>query len=370
VNWSLSTDTGVNLLEPGDTPHENMMFLFFCAAVIRAVDKHADLLRISVASASNDHRLGANEAPPAIISIFLGTELTDVFERIVSGREGARKSAGLLGLGTPVLPPLPLHTGDRNRTSPFAFTGNKFEFRAVGSSQSVSFPVTVLNTIVAESVADLTRSIEAGMKKRQNFESALRDVLKETYAMHQRVVFNGDGYDHSWHAEAEQRGLPNLRTSVEAIEQLTAAKNVKLFTTHNVLTKRELEARQEVMFDQYFKTVNIEAETTEWMSQTMILPAMLRYVETVHSAASITRAASTTATRVVEHLDALGDALDVLHRQNLELGGDDLHSKCQHMLNNVLPAMQAVRLEADQLERLCDHALWPMPVYREMLFVK
>ncbi len=367
VNWSLTTNTGMNLLEPGDTPHENMVFLFFCAAVIRAVDKHADLLRICVSSASNDHRLGANEAPPAIMSIFLGEELTDVFERIVSGREGARKSAGLLGLGTPVLPPIPLHSGDRNRTSPFAFTGNKFEFRAVGSSQTVSFPITVLNTIVAESVTDLTRTIEALMKKRQGFEHALRDTLRSVYQEHGRVVFNGDGYSEAWHEEAERRGLANLRTSVEAVEQLTSAKNTKVFTSFNVLSKRELEARQEVMFDQYFKTINIEAETTEWMAQTMILPAVFAYLAQVQVASSNTYAASYTFNRLVTHLDELGKALEVLHAQNEELGGDDVHAKCRHMERNVIPAMAAVRKAADQLERLCDHDLWPMPVYREML---
>ena len=370
VNWSLSTNTGLNLLEPGDTPHENMVFLFFCSAVIRAVDKHADLLRASVASASNDHRLGANEAPPAIISIFLGQELTDVFERIVMGKESSRKNAGLLGLGTPVLPPLPLHTGDRNRTSPFAFTGNKFEFRAVGSSQSVSFPITVLNTVVAESIADLAKSIEALMKKRMPFETALRETLKNVYAEHGRVVFNGDGYSNDWQEEAAKRGLLNLRTSVEAFDVLTSSKNVKLFSSLNVLTKRELEARHEVLLDQYFKSVNIEAETTEWMAQTMVLPAVIEYANTLRVNASLATAVQRTLDNVVLHLETFGAALDNLHRQNEELGGNDLHAKCLHMHTNVLPAMAAVRFTADRLERLCDHKLWPMPNYREMLFVK
>lgn len=370
VNWSLSTSSGLNLLEPGDTPHENMVFLFFCSAVIRAVDKHADLLRASVASASNDHRLGANEAPPAIISIFLGQELTDVFERIVMGKENSRKNAGLLGLGTPVLPPLPLHSGDRNRTSPFAFTGNKFEFRAVGSSQSVSFPITVLNTVVAESIADLTKAIEVLMKKRMPFETALRETLKNVYAEHGRVVFNGDGYSNEWQEEASKRGLLNLRTSVEAFDVLTSSKNVKLFSSLSVLTKRELEARHEVLLDQYFKSVNIEAETTEWMAQTMVLPAVIEYANTLRVNAALAKTVQLTLDNVVLHLETFGAALSNLHKQNEELGGNDLHTKCQHMHTNVLPAMAAVRFTADRLERLCDHKLWPMPNYREMLFVK
>lgn len=370
VNWSLSTDTGLNLLEPGDTPHENMMFLFFCGAVIRAVDKHADLLRISVASASNDHRLGANEAPPAIMSIFLGQELTEVFERLVSGKEGSRKQNGLLGLGTPVLPHLPMHSGDRNRTSPFAFTGNKFEFRAVGSSQSVSFPITVLNAIVAESIADLTRSIEQATKKRTPFEVALRDVLKTVYAEHSRVVFNGDGYSEEWHAEAQSRGLLNLSTSVDAFNEVLSAKNVKLFSALNILSKRELEARHEILLDQYFKTINIEAETTEWMAQTMILPAVLRYLSELTSVGGSSVWIESVVSRTTEAIDEFGMALDALHRQNQELGGNDLHSKCIHMLRNVLPAMVNVRTTVDALERICDHSLWPMPGYREMLFVK
>ncbi len=370
VNWSISTDHGMNLLEPGDTPIENMLFLFFCTAVIRAVDKHADLLRACVASASNDHRLGAQEAPPAIMSIFLGDELSDVFDRLVSGKEGSRKSAGLLGLGTAVLPPLPLHSGDRNRTSPFAFTGNKFEFRAVGSSQSVSFPITVLNTIVAESIAELTRAIETAVKKRTPFETALRDVLKATYSEHCRVVYNGDGYSDEWHKEAQERGLPMLRTSIESFEQLVSTKNVKLFSAFNVLSKRELEARQEVLFEQYFKSVNIEAETTEWIAQTMIIPAVASYLGTLKAASGMSQTIDSSIARVAASSDALGTALDELRTQNRELGGNEAHSKCKHMYKNVLPAMARVRRAGDELEQLCDHKLWPMPTYREMLFVK
>lgn len=370
VNWSMSTDAGQNLLEPGETPHDNMQFLFFCAAVIRAVDLHQDLLRICVASASNDHRLGANEAPPAIMSIFLGDQLTEVYERIVSGKGGGSKKSGLLGLGTQVLPKLPQHAGDRNRTSPFAFTGNKFEFRAVGSAQSVSFPITVLNTIIAESIDALSSAIEARMKKKQTFEAALLEVLKDTYAKHERIIFNGDGYSTAWHKEAERRGLLGLRTAVDAIEHLHTEKNVKLFSSYNVLSSRELEARQEVFFDLYFKTVNIEGETTEWIAQTQILPGALRHLremkETGVEIAGVQRAV----TEMAGAVNALSDAIVELRAQNMELGGDDVHSKSIHMRDNVIPAMNQVRVAADALERITAHDHWPLPSYREMLFVK
>lgn len=371
LNWSMSTDTGMNLLEPGDTPHDNMQFLFFCAAVIRAVDIHQDLLRISVASAQNDHRLGANEAPPAIVSIFLGDELTEIYDRLLSGKGGATKRSGLLGLGTPVLPPLPRHAGDRNRTSPFAFTGNKFEFRAVGSSQSVSFPTTVLNTIAAESIEAMTLMIEARMKKKQTFEAALIDVLKEVYGAHRRVIFNGDGYAQKWHKEAEKRGLLNLPTAMDAIPLLTQKKNVALFETWGVLSKRELEAREEIMFDQYFKGVNIEGETTEWIAQTQLLPGALAYLRDVASiAVTASSAVDRTISRVREHVDQLSDALEHLRTQNMDLGGEEVHQKAHHMQVNVLPAMAAVRKAADALERVVAVHQWPLPGYREMLFVK
>jgi len=370
VNWSISTELGQNLLEPGETPHENMQFLFFCAAVIRAVDVHQDLLRTSVASASNDHRLGANEAPPAIMSIFLGEQLSEVFERLVSGKGGSSKRSGLLGLGTQVLPKLPQHAGDRNRTSPFAFTGNKFEFRAAGSSQSVSFPITVLNTIVAESINALANAIDARIKKKQTFEGALSEVLKETYAKHSRIIFNGDGYSDKWHREALKRGLINLETSLDAIETLANDKNVKLFSSVNVLSARELEARQEVMLETYFKTVNIEGETTEWIAQTQILPGALRHLRELISTGAGIKAVERAITEMANSVDALSDAIVVLRKANEELGGDDIHSKSHHMRDNVLPAMQAVRVTADALERITAHDHWPLPSYREMLFVK
>ncbi|MFN3392070.1 MAG: glutamine synthetase III [Meiothermus ruber] len=369
-NWSMSTDTGINLLEPGDTPHDNLQFLFFCAAVIKAVDLHQDLLRISVASASNDHRLGANEAPPAIMSIFLGDQLTDIFERLANGKGGSGKKVGVLELGTPVLPPLPKHAGDRNRTSPFAFTGNKFEFRAVGSSQSISFPITVLNTIVADAIDALMDSVEAKMKKKMGFEQAALETIKETYAQHKRIVFNGDGYSAAWHKEAAKRGLLNLRTAVDAIERFTDEKNVKLFTRLGVLNEREIYARQEIMYDIYFKQVNIEGETTEWVAQTQILPGALSYLAELSEIEVKSRAAERTIKQVVEATDALSDALEKLKAQNAELGGDEVHEKAHHMRDNVLPAMAEVRKAADALERIMADKYWPLPSYREMLFVK
>ncbi|PYE53371.1 glutamine synthetase III [Deinococcus yavapaiensis] len=369
-NWSMGTDIGLNLLEPGDTPHENMQFLFFCSAVIKAVDEHQDLLRVSVAAAGNDHRLGANEAPPAIISIFLGDELTDIYDRLSSGQGGRGTEAGLLGLGSPVLPPLPRHAGDRNRTSPFAFTGNKFEFRAVGSSQSISFPITVLNTIAADAVEKLTAQLQEKVDAGQSFEDAIAEVVKSTYEQHRRIVFNGDGYSAEWHEEAERRGLLNLRTSLDAFGKLADEKNVHLFEKFGVLTPREVEARQEVMYEQYFKTVNIEGETTEYIAQTMIVPAAAKYLGDLSAVKTPSRALDGVATEVASVTDELYDALQILRAQNQELGGESAHEKAFHMRDKVLPAMIAVRTAADKLERLVADEHWPLPSYRQMLFVK
>ncbi|MDX2006378.1 MAG: glutamine synthetase III [Meiothermus sp.] len=370
-NWSMGTNTGQNLLEPGDTPHDNLQFLFFCAAVIKAVDMHQDLLRISVASANNDHRLGANEAPPAILSIFLGDQLTDVMDRLASGKGGSGKKAGTLALGSPVLPTLPRHAGDRNRTSPFAFTGNKFEFRAVGSSQSISFPITVLNLIVADAVDAMTQAVEAKAKKKLPIEAAILEVIKETYAAHKRIVFNGDGYSAAWHKEAEhKRKLLNLRTSLDAIELFNSEKNVKLFSKYGVLSERELEARQEILYDIYFKSVNIEGETTEWVAQTQILAGALSYLGELSEVEVESKAVKRTIEQVANATDALSDALEVLKAQNADEGGESVHEKAYHMRDKVLPAMQAVRKAADALERIVADKHWPLPSYREMLFVK
>ncbi|NUM74463.1 glutamine synthetase III [candidate division KSB1 bacterium] len=376
-NWSMSTDTGMNLLEPGETPHDNMQFLFFCAAVIKAVDEYQDLLRASVAHAGNDHRLGANEAPPAIISIFLGEQLEDIFNQIEKGKPESSKSKDLLGLGTPVLPHLPRHAGDRNRTSPFAFTGNKFEFRAVGASQSISFPNTVLNTIVAAAIDELTTTIETHLKAKMPFEQALHAVLKEVIHQHKRVIFNGDNYTAEWHQEAEKRGLWNLKNSLDAFERLHDAKNLQLFEKYEVLNRRELEAREEIFFDQYFKTVNIEAETTALLAQTMILPAAIRYLHDL--AATMdgvkrngieTTGVAKTLQEVNGYTNELRETLDKLLVVNADLGGDTVHSKAYHMRDKVIPAMNGVRAAAAKLEKSLPDDYWPLPVYSEMLFVK
>jgi len=377
LNWSLGTSSA-NLLEPGETPHDNMQFLFFCTAVLRAVDRHQDLIRAAVAFAGNDHRLGANEAPPAIISVFLGDQLTDVFEQLErSGNATESKSSGLMGLGTPVLPHIPQHAGDRNRTSPFAFTGNKFEFRALGSSQSVSFPATVLNTIMAESLDELSTQLEAELAKGTPFEDALRALIATEIRRVKRIVFNGDGYSEDWHREAESRGLLNFRTSLDALEQMANEKNKALFAKYAILTEREMESRHEVALDQYFKTVNIEGETTADVASTMLLPAAVRYLNDLLAAADRSKTLgvkSAGLTRTVEKVVALVDeltaALDALIAQNEELGGDSVHSKSYHMRDNVIPAMNAVRAAADKLEKVVPDDYWPLPTYRDMLFVK
>src|SRR5215210_2381549 len=275
-NWSMSTNTGHNLMEPGDTPADNINFLFFCSAVIKAVDKHQGLLRASVASIGQDHRLGANEAPPAIISIFLGAELEKVFDAIASGEGDPHTPASVLGLGTPVLPPLPMHGGDRNRTSPFAFTGNKFEFRALGSSQSLAFPNTVLNTIVAEAIDELSDKLEA--KGTADVPAAVTEVVKEAYEQNKQICFDGDNYDEAWHKEAEERGLKNLRTTPDALPEILAEPTKAMFGKYKVLNDRELESRYEVWLEQYIIRANIEAETADSIARTMILPAALRYL--------------------------------------------------------------------------------------------
>jgi glutamine synthetase len=377
TNWSMSTNTGLNLLEPGETPQENMMFLFFCAAILKAVDDHQDLLRISVSSAANDHRLGANEAPPAIISIFLGDQLSSILEQIESGKLEDTPEAGLLGLGTHVLPNLARHAGDRNRTSPFAFTGNKFEFRAVGSSQSSSFAITVLNTIATDAISSLTSQIESLMNNGESFSHALATILKQTIKHHKRIIFNGDGYSDEWKKEASQRGLLNLPDTISALPLLSSEKNCVLFKKYEVLSNREIAAREEVMFDHYFKTINIEGETTEWIAQTMILPAALMIVKEQTTIAKNVKELglefSSVLTGIHETISLtnnLSEKLAVLHKANKELGGETVHEKAHHMHDTVIPAMNQVRQAADALERIMPDALRTMPNYREMLFVK
>jgi glutamine synthetase len=367
-NWSMGTDSGENLMDPGDTPHENLQFLFFCAAVIQAVNKHQGLLRASVATAGQDHRLGANEAPPAIISIFLGAELEKVFTAIERGEAGESTPESFLGLGTPVLPPVPLHGGDRNRTSPFAFTGNKFEFRAAGSSQSLSLTNTVLNTIIAEAVDYLSEELEDALEAGTELEAALRPILQRSYAANKRIVFSGDGYSEEWHTEAEARGLLNLSSTADALPQLVTDDSETVFTNYGVLSQRELESRYEVLLEQYVMILNIEAETTASIARTMLLPAAAR-----HLALLISAQLGELASELEEPIASLVEAIKALETANLEEnqpGGDDMLKHAEYFRDVTIPAMTAVREIADSLEKVVADDLWPLPKYSEILFVK
>jgi glutamine synthetase len=364
-NWSMGTDTGSNLLNPGDTPHDNLQFLFFCTAILSAVKKHQGLLRATVASAGNDHRLGANEAPPAIISVYLGDQLLDVFEQIEKGTATSSKEGSILDLGSPVLPPLLADAGDRNRTSPFAFTGNRFEFRALGSSQSISDPNTVLNTITAEALDALSDKLEAALADGKSLEDAIAPVLTEAYNDIKDIVFNGDGYSEEWHAEAEKRGLKNLRTTPEALKEWTEPSTVETFGKYNVLSERELHSRYEVYTEQYVIKTNIEAETTYDMAKTSILPAALRYSKLLaDSSASSDLGLSGS-------IDKLITAIGGLETANLdEHHPTEIVAEAEYMCDSVLPKMLEVRDAADELERVVADDLWPLPKYREILFVK
>jgi glutamine synthetase len=364
-NWSMSTDTGHNLLDPGATPADNISFLFFCVAVIKAVDKHQGLLRASVAGIGQDHRLGANEAPPAIMSIFLGAELEKVFGAIVSGEGDPHTPASVLGLGTPVLPPLPMHGGDRNRTSPFAFTGNKFEFRALGSSQSLAFPNTVLNTIAAEAIDELADQLEAKLSNGGDLDEAVTAVVKDAYASSERIVFGGDNYSDDWHAEAEARGLKNLRTTPDALPEVLADSTVSAFENYEVLSHRELESRFEVWTEQYTIRANIEAETAASMARTTLLPAALRHVALVE-AAGMDALASDARSVAGEFVEAIGE----LEAANVYPDGVEGLELAIHARERQLTALERVRELGDALEKIVADDLWPLPKYSEILFIK
>jgi len=363
-NWSMGTDTGFNLLEPGDTPAENLSFLFFCTAVVAAVNKHQALLRASVANIGQDHRLGANEAPPAIISIFLGGELEKIFDTIAAGEAAAESSNGFLGLGTPVLPPLPLHGGDRNRTSPFAFTGNKFEFRTLGSSSSLGLPNTVLNTIAAEAIDDLAEALEAKLESGASLEEAVIDSVKDTYTANQQIVFGGDNYADEWYTEAASRGLENLASTVDALPWLTNEQTVAVMARYGVLSERELEARAEVMTEQYFVKGNIESETASSIARTMLLPAAVRHLNEL--------LASERQGLIDEFAPVVGEfheAIVKLEQANEDPGFEGAELAA-YMRDTVIPAMGEVREIADRLEKLVADNLWPLPKYSEILFIK
>ncbi len=374
-NWSLISDDGVNLLSPGDTPHENIQFLLVLGCILKAVDVHADLLREAAADVGNDHRLGANEAPPAIISVFLGEQLEDVIDQLCSTGEATRsKRGGTLKTGVATLPDLDQDATDRNRTSPFAFTGNKFEFRMVGSSDSIAPPNVVLNTIVAEAFKGAADELE----KAQDFDTAVHDLIKRLLKEHKRIVFNGNGYSDAWVEEAKKRGLPNIRSMVEAIPSLTTEKAVKLYEEFGVFTRAELESRAEVEYEAYSKVINIEAKTMIDMAGKQIIPAVVRYTTQLANSLNSVRTAcpeadvSVQAGLLMETSGLLSDmkaALAALVDVADECASMDAGSGQAHAYHDrVVPAMARLRQPADRLEMIVDKELWPFPSYGDLIF--
>jgi glutamine synthetase len=378
-NWSMATDAGHNLLDPRDDTHTNLQFLVFLLSVIRAVDIHADLLRASIASAANDHRLGANEAPPAIISIFLGDMLQDILDQVEKGQLKRTLKGGVIDLGARTLPQLPRHSGDRNRTSPFAFTGNKFEFRAVGSSQSIAWPNTVLNTIVAESLDYAATELERAAGKAPTparLQSAVMALLKRLVREHKRVLFAGDNYAQEWHEEAEERGLPHLRDTVDSLAALKAKKNGDLFRKYGVLSKAEFDSRIAVSYEKYIKELTIEAEAMVSIGRTQILPAALQHQTRIANAVAATESAGV---KAKETYTALGEFVNLVSRFQEAVGtlekvvGHHDEDPVRHsawMRDKVKPAMAQLRAYGDALEAQVSADLWPLPTYREILFLK
>lgn len=373
-NWSITTDDGINLLEPGKTPHENIQFLLVLSCILKAVDVHADLLRESAADPGNDHRLGANEAPPAIISVFLGEQLEDVVEQLIStGNATKSKKEGVLETGVKTLPDLKKDATDRNRTSPFAFTGNKFEFRMVGSRDSVAAPNIVLNTIVAEAFRDACDVLEGA----ENFEDAVHDLIKKNLSEHQRIIFNGNGYSDEWVAEAERRGLPNIKAMVYAIPALTTDTAVKLFGDFKVFTEAELVSRAEVKFENYAKTINIEAKTMIDMASKQIIPAVIKYATSLAGSINTITAAGVSAVGVQKNLLTETSALleetqkaldDLVAIENAGCKMEDGEEKAKYYHEKVVPAMEALRAPVDKLEMIVDKEMWPMPSYGDLMF--
>ena len=376
VNYSLASATQGNLLEPGATPHANMQFLVFCAAFIRGVHKYGGLLRAVVAHAGNDHRLGANEAPPAIISVFLGEQLTDIFEQIRRGGATSSKTEGPLRVGVDVLSPLPKDAGDRNRTSPFAFTGNRFEFRAVGSSQSIAGPLVAMNTIIAESLDYIATELErASGGDRAKLPEAVQSLLRDIIEKHGVVVFNGDGYCEAWHREAEQRGLPNLRTTVEALPMLGTLEVVALFEKYRVLTRREVTSRMDIYLEQYVKTLTVESKLVVELAKTTIFPAAVRYQGELAATCASLKAIgrefhAETLDKVTALVNRLHDTVAALEQVMDHHHGDGLLDEAKHFCYQAVPAMAAVRAVVDELEGIVADDLWPLPTYQEMLFIK
>ena len=374
VNFSMGNAELGSLLVPGDTPHENAQFLVFCAAVIRAVHKFGGLLRVSVASATNDHRLGANEAPPAIISIFLGEQLADVFEQIAKGSATSSKGKGTMIIGVDTLPHLPTDAGDRNRTSPFAFTGNRFEFRAPGSGQTVAVPMIVLNSIMADSFDYMATILEEAVAGGEEFDSAVQKLLTEVITEHGAVVFNGDGYSENWQIEAAERGLPNLKTTLDAIPELIKPDAIELFEKYGVFSERELHSRFEVRLEQYALTVGVEAKLALEIGTTIVLPAAVRYQTELAQNVLALRAAGvppsmtaleTVSARIAELESGLAELKSALAKH----AGESAQDEAKHAQEKLLPAMAAIRTAADALEAVVADDLWPLPTYQEMLYI-
>jgi glutamine synthetase len=376
LNWSMSDDEGHNLLSPGANTHENMQFLVFCTAVLRAVNKWQGLLRASIASAGNDHRLGANEAPPAILSVFLGDMLTDIIEQIEKGGAKSTKHGGTLDTGVMVLPKLPRDAGDRNRTSPFAFTGNKFEFRAVSSGQSIAYPNIALNMAVTESLDYMATELEKATKGGKKLEAAVSELLPKVIKENKRIIFNGNNYSAEWEKEAAKRGLLNLKNTVDALPQLVSKDVVSMFEKYKVLNERELHARYEIMVEQYNKVVNIEGQLMVLMANRYILPTALEYQRQVGASVAAVKAAGAKSVEGKKTLDKVTKLVDKFKAQAdkvekaLDHESPSAEKHAKHFRDVVIPNMATLRTLGDELENVMPHELWPLATYREMLFIK
>ncbi len=373
-NWSLATDDGINLLDPGSTPHENIQFLLILSCIVKAVDEHAGLLRESAADPGNDHRLGANEAPPAIVSIFLGNQLEDVVTQLIdTGTVSSSKSGSKLDTGVRSLPEIRKDATDRNRTSPFAFTGNKFEFRMLGSRDSVAPPNVVLNAIMAEAFADACDELE----KAEDFDIAVHDLIKRNFSDHQRVIFNENGYSDEWVAEAERRGLPNIKSTVDAIPELTRPENVKMFERFHIFNRSELESRSEVKYENYSKTINIEAKAMINIANKQIIPAVIKYIRGLADTINSVEAAGVKATSVERELlekcssllaETSGALKKLIDADEYATSMPEGEKQARYYYEKVVPAMAALRRPVDELERMVDKKDWPMPSYGDMMF--
>ncbi|MBO1224708.1 MAG: glutamine synthetase III [Candidatus Scalindua sediminis] len=372
TNWSLSTDDGMNLLEPGSTPHENAQFLLFISALIKAVDRHADILRRSAANSGNDHRLGGNEAPPAIISIFMGEELTEILEAIAKGKKAKSKASTSIEIGVDTLPPLPKDNSDRNRTSPFAFTGNKFEFRMVASSASISSPCVVLNTIVAEALDEIATRLE----KAQNINKETKAIIKDTMKEHGRIIFNGNNYSDEWVKEAEKRGLLNIHSTVEALKTFTDRKSVNLFKKYKVLSKEELHSRYEIYLDQYIKQINIEAKTSLDMVKSLYIPAVIPFIKELAETIEKLEVVSGPVYVEKELLARVSALLESAYRKTEKLETElekaheiaDSFKRAAAFRDKVLATMEELRKDIDTLETIAPRKLWPVPTYADLLY--